>query len=381
MVARWGDILLVVGEADAAAVSMLIEQCEGVATVAGGGRLLSRRLAGLLTGSDEPMPAFAAAAPVETGVAVFVHGSASVAVGDDFSVSGDASLAWVDRLIPWPVTTLTMRAGTDTEPLDGPYHLRDGVIPGSGLTLTAVTAEPKPATPTVEEPNVGSVDVAPEVSPPTDAPAATPPLDRWPGRGGEPPAFESVVIATDSAGEDEEAARPALPLATEVSREPSGSTGLMVRGVYCKNGHFNDPRGLFCAVCGINMVQQTPVLTEGSRPPLGVLLLDDGSAFQLDDDYVLGREPTHDDDVRSGRLRGIVLHDDAKYVSRAHARIELRQWDVVLIDNSSANGTYVAAEGENSWTPLAPGTPHVLSSGSRFRLGSRTLAFNSYRGE
>jgi pSer/pThr/pTyr-binding forkhead associated (FHA) protein len=129
------------------------------------------------------------------------------------------------------------------------------------------------------------------------------------------------------------------------------------------------------------MVQQTPVFTEGPRPPLGVLLLDDGSAFQLDSDYVLGREPAYDDDVRTGRLRGIVVNDPDRSVSRAHARIELRQWDVVLIDNSSANGTYVAGKDENHWKPLTPGTAHPLTSGSRIRLGSRTLAFNFFRGE
>jgi hypothetical protein len=195
--------------------------------------------------------------------------------------------------------------------------------------------------------------------------------------------FESVVLGSGEAPpeEEEEVPREPLPLATQVSREPQESTGPSVRGVICKNGHFNDPRGLFCAVCGINMVQQTPILTEGPRPPLGVLLLDDGMAFQLDADYVLGREPGHDDEVKAGRLRGIVLADEAKTVSRAHARIELREWDVVLIDNSSANGTYVAAEGENTWVPVTPGAPYVLSSGNRIRLGSHTLVFNSYRGE
>ncbi len=387
VVARWGDILLVVAEAEATVISMLLEQCEAVAKAGGDGRMLSRRLAGMLSGSDELMPAFAAAAPVETGIAVFVQGSASVAVGDDFTVSGDASLSWVDRLIPWPVTTLTMTTDAVSEPVDGPYNLWHGVIPGSGLTLHAVSATPKPAAPPpmpdVEEPSADAAAVMPTAAPPDDSSAqvAMPPSDRWPGQGAEPPTFESVVMDADTAAANEEPPREALPLATQVSHERHESTGPSVRGVYCKNGHFNDPRGLFCAVCGINMVQQTPVLTEGSRPPLGVLLLDDGLAFQLDDDYVLGREPTHDADVSSGRLRGIVLNDEAKSVSRAHARIELRQWDVVLIDNSSANGTYVAAEGASSWTPLPPGTPHVLSSGSRIRLGSRTLAFNSYRGE
>ena len=59
-----------------------------------------------------------------------------------------------------------------------------------------------------------------------------------------------------------------------------GDRAERVRGVYCKNEHFNDPRMLFCAVCGINMVQQTPVLVEGPRPPLGVVVVDDGAVFQ-----------------------------------------------------------------------------------------------------
>jgi hypothetical protein len=268
-------------------------------------------------------------------------------------------------------------------------------VPGAGLTLSRRSADESAAgeeaasdapLPEAREP----VDEAPPDDRPADAipvrdadQPATPPPDRWPGQGPAVAAFESVVISLGAAGEeDHESHRPPLPVASEASPRRSVSvSGPVVRGVYCKNGHFDDPRALFCVVCGINMVQQTPVLTEGPRPPLGVLVLDDGSAFQLDADYVLGREPTHDPDVDSGRLRGIVLSDQDTSVSRAHARIELRQWDVVLIDNGSANGTYVAEENEESWTPLPPGKPHVLTSGSRIRLGSRTLAFSSYRGE
>jgi hypothetical protein len=387
LVARWGDILLVVADAEDPAVAPLLEQCEAVAEAGGDGRVLSRHLAGFLATYELEPPAFAAAAPVTTGLAVFVQGAAEVVVGDDFTVSGAASLAWVDRLIPWPVTTLTLRARSATKPAPGPYNLQNGIVPGGGLTLhTVPTAEssPVPTSRSAGEqpaialpPEIGSAQIARKSQPEQAVPAH----DRWPGQVAEPPPFESVVMDLGVLEEDEDAPRAPLPVVSKSSDEPPVSTGPVVRGVYCKNGHFNDARVPFCAVCGINMVQKTPVLTEGPRPPLGVLLLDDGTAFQLDADYVLGRDPMHDVDVRSGRLRGITLIDPDRSVSRAHARIELRQWDVVLIDNSSANGTYVAAEGASSWTPLPPGTPHVLSSGSRIRLGSRRLAFNSYRGE
>ena len=54
------------------------------------------------------------------------------------------------------------------------------------------------------------------------------------------------------------------------------------------------------------MVQRTFNLVSGRRPPLGVVVFDDGATFNLDGGYVLGREPGHDEAVRSGRLRPLV---------------------------------------------------------------------------
>jgi hypothetical protein len=391
-VGRWGDVLLVVAEADSATTSLLLEHCRGVAEAGGDGRTLSRRLAGFLSTFEGELPAFAAAAPVPTGLAVFVQGAAQVRVGDEFTVSGAASLAWVDRLVPWPVTTVTISVGEGQwDAPRGLFNLQRGVVPGDGLTLRGVPndAVSDPPAP-VEEAEVPPTDVhaslsaAVRLADPTPEPDVALLLDRWPGEAVDAPDFESVVMDVNAPTEPDEVPREPLPVVSKGSKgtsEQPVSTGPVVKGVHCKNDHFNDPRVLFCAVCGINMVQQTPVFTEGPRPPLGVLLLDDGSAFQLDSDYVLGREPAYDDDVRTGRLRGIVVNDPDRSVSRAHARIELRQWDVVLIDNSSANGTYVAEKDENHWKPLTPGTAHPLTSGSRIRLGSRTLAFNFFRGE
>jgi hypothetical protein len=205
----------------------------------------------------------------------------------------------------------------------------------------------------------------------------------------EPAAFESVIIGLagheseshdhDDVDDEPEPARAPLPIAGERQLRAHADDRPQVRGVYCKNNHFNDPRQLFCAVCGINMVQQTPVLTHGPRPPLGVLVLDDGSVFQLDEEYVLGRDPQHDESVASGRRRALTLDDDFKTVSRAHARIEMNDWDVYLFDNGSANGTFAAAEGDTTWTPLPPGQPYPLRAGTRILIGRRTLIYNTHR--
>ena len=81
------------------------------------------------------------------------------------------------------------------------------------------------------------------------------------------------------------------------------ATRPLVEGVYCRDDHFNDPDQRYCQICGISMAQLTQVSRLGPRPPLGLLLLDDGSTLRLDTDYVVGREPDSDRDVVAARAR------------------------------------------------------------------------------
>ena len=189
--------------------------------------------------------------------------------------------------------------------------------------------------------------------------------------------FQSVLI--DQMDDDDFEPLPIVDDAS-VIEEAGGVPREEVRGVYCKNRHFNDPRQLFCAVCGINMVQQTPVLVSGVRPPLGVVVLDDGSVFQLDTPYLLGRDPNADERVVGGDFRGLPIIDQSNQVSRVHARLELRGWDVVLIDNNSTNGTFIHVPKTPDWQRLPPGGEHILVQGTRIRIGHRTLAFNTHAG-
>ena len=124
--------------------------------------------------------------------------------------------------------------------------------------------------------------------------------------------------------------QPALPLESAASGHPGAGSAprAVVIGVYCKNGHFDDPDARFCAVCGISMNQQTLVPRPGPRPPLGVLAFDDGSVFQLDSDYVVGRDPALSPAVAAGQARPLCVVDDAGIVSRAHAALQLDGWRV-----------------------------------------------------
>ena len=153
-----------------------------------------------------------------------------------------------------------------------------------------------------------------------------------------------------------------------------------VEGVYCKNGHFNDPEARYCAVCGISMGQLTKIRQKGSRPPLGVLILGDGSVCQVDADYVIGREPTLDSAVADGRARPLRLMGASGVVSRIHARVELDGWQVFLTDLNSANGTQVLMPGEQNPTSLQPGVRTPLAAGSQIRLGGEYgLQYDSHR--
>ncbi|MCX6464488.1 MAG: FHA domain-containing protein, partial [Pseudonocardiales bacterium] len=161
---------------------------------------------------------------------------------------------------------------------------------------------------------------------------------------------------------------------------PSGPKPGEARGHLCSRGHLNDPRSHFCVLCGIRMNERTGVLVIGSRPPLGLLVFDDGATYTVDAEYLVGRMPESDERVRSGSLRSIVVEDRSGAVSRVHAEVRVDGWDVVLVDSGSRNGTYIAGPGEPAWTTLPAGQSRRLVPGTRVRLGARTFVFESPSG-
>lgn len=215
----------------------------------------------------------------------------------------------------------------------------------------------------------------------TAAPEPYEPLSGFDPMHGQP--FEAVVLLDASPGSGLDI--PAREPLSKVKDMPPGtssyvSAGPIIQGVYCKNGHFDDPEALFCAICGISMNQQTLVPRPGERPPLGVLLLDDGAVFQLDSDYVVGREPGLDGSVAEGKARPLRITDETGIVSRVHARVLLDGWRVLVIDLGSANGTRVLLPGQPADQPLVPQVPIVLATGSQVDLGGRGFRYESHRG-
>jgi hypothetical protein len=149
-----------------------------------------------------------------------------------------------------------------------------------------------------------------------------------------------------------------------------------VAGIRCERGHFNHPAARRCGVCGRPVPPgQTPSL--GPRPALGLLIADDGGAYRVDADQVIGADPRVDEGVVSGRLRGVPLTGTPGQLAPVHAELRLTDWTVSVVDRGSAGGTFVVAAGTTGWTRLTPYQPVAIRPGSHLSVGQRVLTFVS----
>jgi hypothetical protein len=171
-----------------------------------------------------------------------------------------------------------------------------------------------------------------------------------------------------------------VPGAADAPTVPDGPRDrpCLVEGVHCANGHFNDPSLRYCQLCGISMAQLTQVTTLGPRPPLGLLLLDNGATFRLDADYVVGRDP-HRDPLAASGTRALRVTGPVSGVSRQHLRITLTGWTVNAVDLGSVNGTYVQSPGDAQPLRLAPRVPVEIRPGTQVVFARRWLRYESHR--
>ncbi|MDT5025344.1 MAG: hypothetical protein QOE61_1770 [Micromonosporaceae bacterium] len=410
LVVRAGDLLLVCADGGQE-VDDLLGLVAEVADAGGDGGLLVRRVAALLAGDfDGRFPACAASGPTRDGrLAVLVYGTATADVvsGDgDISLAGSDAITSVNRLISGSISAIRLQL-PGAGPADSRSRLDSGVIGAAGVLYSAVAdssvssfgAAPSPESSFGIAPDSSSMLdsvpeplVPPEPPVPSELPVPPEPLDQ-PAPPAAPVVAALVVAAPEPAGEGPPMRQPdpAAPFvavllgpgaeAIDPAELPAPVLDMRpkVLGVLCKNDHFNDPSLRYCSVCGISMAQQTLVQHEGPRPPLGVLLLDDGSTFRLDLDYIVGREPQADPEVISGTVRPLRITDADGVVSRRHLRVALVGWNVQVMDLGSANGTFVAAPGDQQRHQLAPNQPFVVRPGTQVTMGRRWLRYESYR--
>lgn len=151
----------------------------------------------------------------------------------------------------------------------------------------------------------------------------------------------------------------------------------IVLGIYCENGHFTDPDTRWCVICGTDTSRRSADPQPGPRPPLGVLILDDGTTLTVDGDYVIGRSPGRDQSVSAGAARPVRVTDGESTVSRVHASLHLDGWRVLLTDLGSANGTHIQQLGAQIAQRLEPQVPVQIQPGTRFFVGSPCLRYEA----
>jgi hypothetical protein len=394
------------------------------------GRRRIRYAAWLLTDAEpeEVVPPFALLVRVGGTLLVLVHGDVTVSVDgpDPLTLNAAGSLTWLERRVeaPYDVVVVTgpgEAAGHAAAAV--PFDLREGTVPGGGVTLRATAhptgtpaarQAPEPtAAPTPARPPEPIAARTPEPTPERTPEASPEPIHQAAARaaapGPEPPResvtprarerlpveavttsqtvlrsaapFRSVRLGERRRQDPTSGRRPPLPVGTALSVTPApprpGEVE-MVEGVSCRNAHFNDPESATCASCGVPLEGSAGRHRE-PRPPLGVLVTDDGSVFTVNGDYVIGRDPARAAAVLTGQARPLVLQDEEHSTSRVHARLTLSGWKVMVSDGGSANGTFVSRSGPaGPWTPVPADPGARLYPGDRVRIGKRQLLFDCY---
>ncbi|MEC3917579.1 FHA domain-containing protein [Nocardia sp. CDC160] len=328
----------------------------------------------LMAREDEERVEFGVLTPGVRGLAVFLHGRVTAVLeGDDHRevLHGRDAAFTVDRVVsPGPARAAAVFVDEDEPradlPQPGIWTLRDGRVPGSGAVMWLGEEDESQS-------RRGSSAVR-RARARVDSGRKVRPFERRNGRGEAESGITRKPAANASSASS--AVGVNAPTAQPGAR---AVTGVVVSGFTCARGHLNDPRAAFCTACGISMDQATRVLTEGIRPPLGVLKLDDGTSYVLDSDLVIGREPERSEQVRRG-AQAIRIPDASGGMSRVHAEIRLVDWEVVVMDRGSANGTHIRLPGRPDWVRAVPGQLTVLEPGSQLLLGGRVFTFDSPHG-
>ncbi len=334
VIARHGGLVAVTDSRGQGPDPLLAVLAE-VTAAAGDGKDLARMAARAALGCPGQRSWGCAGVTADDGMTVLVHGAATATV----SVDGTAEVALTasDSVIPVTRTftgtsvSVGLALGNPGVP-DPRCWLGDGVVHGGGIALTATAGPAEPAK-----------------------------LTRDTLLDSNPAQLTGDLLA-EVTGSGPASDRPAP----------------VVEGVLCASEHFNDPVARICRHCGAGLDQPPGKVRRRPRPPLGVLVFDDGTRVTLDGDYVLGREPVLDFDVMAGRARPLRISDPEGTVSRLHLRVSLVGWHVEVSDLGSANGSVLRAPGEER--TLAPFEPMVLEPGTRIGIGHRSMQYLAYQG-
>ncbi|MCO5998051.1 hypothetical protein [Actinoallomurus rhizosphaericola] len=160
--------------------------------------------------------------------------------------------------------------------------------------------------------------------------------------------------------------RPHTGLARVNGNPTSASSGDLVEGNMCDHGHFGHPGMRYCMICGGPLPQLNGTRVLGRRPPLGVLILDDGVTHVLDGDVRLA-EADGPGPLTAG-------HRDEIPAASALADIRLAGWQPFV--SSELHPIALALPGGGD-LHIAPGASARLMPGTEFTVAARRIRYES----
>ncbi|WP_141847894.1 FHA domain-containing protein [Lapillicoccus jejuensis] len=288
----------------------------------------------------------------------------------------------VEEPAPPPAVVDSPAVRPAPEPADGgllisstPWSRRDGAAPAPTAAPTAAPT-PTPAstpTPVAPAPPPPPVVVSPAPSPAPagprfysgsgpavpDAPEPT----RWGPTAPSAPTTPTAPTAPTGDVDDTDEVDDRTHARSDLLGVPvAGPTVLAVR---CPQGHPNPPYAGSCRACGAPVPDQQPVRI--ARPPLGVLRLSSGDTVTLDRGVLLGRAPRTPDVPAGDRPHVVKVASPRKDVSRTHLEVTLDEWQVLVRDLQTTNGTTVALPGQAP-VLLRSDEPRLIEPGTRISL-------------
>jgi hypothetical protein len=309
----------------------------------------------------------------EVGILALGEAAALVSVdgGPETRVTAGGSVIPVAITVTGAVVTVRLVIGAAAAP-DPRLRLDAGTVHGGGVMLTVTQEQSHTALP-----NGPYATVDPATLPSAGQPrmAAEPEAESW-FRAARPSRPAMRVTQTDGATTYGPPAAPIADISTMRLEQLGVAEPVLVDGALCARMHFNAPDAMFCRECRVSMRESAGNTRRQPRPPLGVLLVDDGRGYLLDRDYVIGREPLLDGDVEAGRAAPLPVTDAEGSVSRLHLRVSLVGWRVEVRDLGSANGSVLYRAGGPR--ALSPVDVVALDPGARVGIGRRSVQFLPY---
>lgn len=172
-----------------------------------------------------------------------------------------------------------------------------------------------------------------------DIPLWTPPDDEYTNASMPNPAPVPAAVSPPDPGRDEEPQVLAVP---------------------CARGHANSPSSRVCRICAAPVDSTQPQLID--RPVLAGVHSNRGEFVDVRDAVVVGRAPDATKGPRGARVMRVP--SPSSDISRSHLMVEAQDWDIVVTDLGSTNGTTILPTGEQSFE---------LESDASVRVGLGTV--------